>query len=361
MPPPSLAFCPTPHGYGHAVRLAEVARVLRLRHPHIRQVWLVAEAEILKKVGAPPPDEVALFPCGMGVIQSDALTVDRDATALALESEALRWEEGVEGIASLFGTLRATAALCDLPPQGILGAKRAGIPALALGNFGWDFIYSRLGQEDSLHVSSLPASPDPLHHSRIFQEAAHRASRAFSHTDLLWELPFAAPMLAFPRRRPLPWIAREATHTRGEVRSFLGIDATDKLALWSYGGNGSPETLPSPPGWRLMADDPRLSYPDLVGAADAVVSKLGYGILSDCLANHTPLLFAPRPHWPEEEVLRQHVGGILPCLPISRETLGNSLALAGALDSLSSLSMNWPADSLEGATLLADALASLLK
>ena len=35
----------------------------------------------------------------------------------------------------------------------------------------------------------------------------------------------------------------------------------------------------------------------LVGAADAVVSKPGYGIISECIANETAILYTSRGHF----------------------------------------------------------------
>ncbi len=42
-----------------------------------------------------------------------------------------------------------------------------------------------------------------------------------------------------------------------------------------------------------------MSYVDLIAQADAVISKPGYGIVSDCLANRTPMLYTSRGHFAE--------------------------------------------------------------
>jgi UDP-N-acetylglucosamine:LPS N-acetylglucosamine transferase len=44
-------------------------------------------------------------------------------------------------------------------------------------------------------------------------------------------------------------------------------------------------------------------YEDLVGAADAVVTKPGYGIITECIANDTAMLYTSRGHFPEYDVL----------------------------------------------------------
>jgi L-arabinokinase len=44
-------------------------------------------------------------------------------------------------------------------------------------------------------------------------------------------------------------------------------------------------------------------YEDLVRAADVVVTKPGYGIVSECIANDTAILYTTRGRFPEFDVL----------------------------------------------------------
>jgi L-arabinokinase len=49
--------------------------------------------------------------------------------------------------------------------------------------------------------------------------------------------------------------------------------------------------------------DAGVRYEDLVGAAEAVVTKPGYGIVSECIANDSALLYTSRGHFPEYDVI----------------------------------------------------------
>ena len=44
-------------------------------------------------------------------------------------------------------------------------------------------------------------------------------------------------------------------------------------------------------------------YEDIVHAVDVVVSKPGYGIIAECVANQTALLYTSRGHFAEYDVL----------------------------------------------------------
>jgi L-arabinokinase len=65
-------------------------------------------------------------------------------------------------------------------------------------------------------------------------------------------------------------------------------------------------------GWR---------YEDLVAAADAVVTKPGYGIISECIANKTAMLYTSRGHFIEYDVLVRDMPRYLNCEFISQEDL----------------------------------------
>ena len=57
----------------------------------------------------------------------------------------------------------------------------------------------------------------------------------------------------------------------------------------------------APTGGRLYAHG--LRYEDVVGAVDVVITKPGYGIISECVANDTALLYTSRGHFVEYDVL----------------------------------------------------------
>ena len=110
--------------------------------------------------------------------------------------------------------------------------------------------------------------------------------------------------------------------------SALGIPADRPLVLASFGGFGVnefdlsavdarrdytilitrwQETTPPPYGVASI-DEARMyalgfRYEDLVAAADVVVTKPGYGIISECIANDTAVLYTSRGQFVEYEVL----------------------------------------------------------
>lgn len=338
-----LALCPSPHGLGHVVRSAEVARALRRHRPDLRIRWYVADPSVLARVPEAPADGVRVHDLGAGAVQRDALRLDLPATARTLRREVLVWDARADALARAFGEDGIALVVADVPPLAFDAAGRAGIPAVAVGNFGWDFVYAAL--------AALPGADS------AFAAAAERASAAYARARLLLRLPLGEPMAAFPVRRDVALVARRGRLPRGEVRRALGLAPGERLLLASFGGEGLPVEPSLPRGWRALRDDPRFAYPDLVAAADAVLSKPGYGIVTDCLAACTPLLWMARPDWPEEPILREALAGI-PSREVSAADLADPRALAAALEAVGPLRFpDWP---LDGAEQVAEAVLGAL-
>ena len=104
------------------------------------------------------------------------------------------------------------------------------------------------------------------------------------------------------------------------ARARLGLPERQPVVLLSFGGFGfevAPavfESLPEAlfvmterpsimPGNVRVLDRNRLAYEDLLRAADAVVTKPGYGITAEALANGTRVLYTQRGRFPEFPIL----------------------------------------------------------
>jgi L-arabinokinase len=69
-----------------------------------------------------------------------------------------------------------------------------------------------------------------------------------------------------------------------------------------------------------------LQYQDLVGGVDAVVTKPGYGIVTDAIGAGTRLVYTDRGDFPEYPILVAEMARYLPCAYVSNADL-----LAGRL------------------------------
>ncbi len=293
-----LAAYVTGHGFGHATRLLEVLRAVRARSPALPIAVVGAVPEWLVRRALPGEVAFRAVACDVGLAQRDALVIDEAATAERCRAFDATFDARVETEAAFLRACGARAVLGDVPPLAFAAAARAGVPGVALTNFSWDWIYRHLAARHP----SLAASAD-------------LAARAYAEADLLLELPFAGDLSAFRRREPVGLVARRPRVGRAEARRRLGLDARPAV-LVSFGGVGLPglarEALAREAGLGfLLPEDVEvgrldalgLDYPDVVGAADVVVTKPGYGIVSDAIGAGTRVVYTERGDFPEYPIL----------------------------------------------------------
>ena len=318
------------HGYGHATRVGEVLRAVREQAPDLPLAVVTAAPEKLFRDAVPGPFLFRSLECDVGLAQKGPLVIDEEGTAR-------RWREFAAGRAARAAEearwlrrLGARVVLGDVPPLAFEAAAEAHVPAVGLANFSWDWIYRHLAQRQ-------PA----------LLEAADAATAAYRTAALMLELPFAGDLSAFPRREAIPLVARRPRMSRVDARRRLGLEETGACALVSFGGLGMPAVPPRSLAdlapVRFLIDAPEGSWPpnvvavdaarrdalgmgyqDLVRAADVVVTKPGYGIVSDAIAAGTRIVYTERGDFPEYPIFVAEMPRYVPCAHV-----GNDDFLAG--------------------------------
>jgi len=334
-----LAVYVSGHGYGHSTRTAEVLRAVRAEAPELPITVCTSAPAFLFEGVVPPPIAVLRVECDVGLVQRDALVIDEEATAAAWRAFAAGWSARVAAEAAWLREGGARLVLGDIPPLAFAAAREAGVPSMALGNFSWDWIYRHLaGRQPALG------------------EAADRAAEAYAACERLLRLPFACDTPAFREVEDIPLVVRRPAVARDEARRRLGLDQRPSVLL-SFGGIGLPglrvDALGGLSGFQFLLTCPAgvgeagntrhidgralaaagLDYPDLVGACDIVVTKPGYGIVSDCIGVGVRLVYTDRGDFPEYPVLVAEMDRYLPAVHASNEDVREG-RLGPALDAV---------------------------
>ena len=316
-----IALYVSGHGYGHMTRACEVLAEVRLGAPDVPLAVAGDIPERLVRRALPGSLIFRKITCDVGLVQRDALHIDEPATAARCQDFESTWEARVAAEASFMREAGVRLVVGDIPPLAFAAAARAGLPSVALGNFSWDWIYRHL----SAREPGLAASAD-------------LAAAAYRRAALLLELPFAGDLSVFSHREPVGLVARRPRVAREEARRRLGLDGRPAVLL-SFGGLGLPALDQGlPPGtqefrWLRPADvDDRmealgLTYPDVVHAVDVVVTKPGYGIVTDAIAAGTRVVYTERGDFPEYPILVEGMRRHLACVHVSNADL-----LAGRIE-----------------------------
>lgn len=352
MPARELLYYVSGHGYGHATRSAAIIRQFVERAPgwtvHVRSSAPerlfdgLANTVVHKQPRSLDP----------GVVEDpDALGVDVPATLAQLEDYYEQREAMKSAELAWLAEREIALVVADFPPLSGEIAAAAGLPCLGIGNFTWDWIYEPFFQEGGRGESL---------------QAWIRAGYGKMQTML--RLPFChtSGLEMFGAVQAMPLAVRRATRDAGEVQRRLGMDPHDDrrrivlamrgripVAARERAARENPDCLflhfDAEEG--LVAENmlaveltPTLNFTDVLQLADVVVSKLGYGILSECIAAQKAILCPPRRCFREDEIFDREAARYVRLLGIShadfaagrwRESLRRLLALPRPTEELS--------------------------
>ena len=307
-----IAYYVTAHGYGHGVRSADILSALLAAYPAAKITVTTDLPEAFLRSRLPQADGRLVVRPGafdVGMVQKDSIRVDVDATlAEALELLAER-SRLVDYEAEMLRGEGADLVVADIPAIPLEAAAAAGIPAAAVGNFAWDWIYAPLAARDPRWRPVI----------RMFADGYRMAK-------LRLKLPFSPAMSVFPKQVDIPLLAKPGRPRRAELAQLTGADPRKRWVLlsftslaWDEAALRAVEELDGYefftvkplewPGRRNIraVDREAVGFSDVLASCDVAVSKPGYGILSDCVANVKPLVYAEREDFIEYSLLEREL------------------------------------------------------
>ena len=340
----AIVFYISGHGFGHASREAEVINTLEpvLRATGSTDVIVLRTAAspwLLDRVLRVPVERVPAD-VDSGITQIDSLHLDEQATFHDAKAFYATFDARAKEESNVLRSLNARLVVSDIAPLGFEAAHRAKIPSIAIGNFTWDWIFE--GYPD--HAASAGMVISTI---RVANRKATLALR----------LPLHGGFETCPVIEDIPFIARHAVHGRDEVRQALGIPNDKPAVLASFGAYGverlAAGAIDCLPDWTVVVSDRTspardapglthvsedavyeagLRYEDLLASVDVVLTKPGYGVASECIANGTAMVYTSRGRFPEYDVFVREMPRYLRCAFISNEDLAGGRWRA-ALDS----------------------------
>ena len=305
-----MTFCyyVTGHGFGHAIRSIQVIQALP------------KEMRVLIKSSAPerlfreemPHCAFEFIPAeyDCGALQTDSVTTLPGATLTRYREIETRNEASLPDEIAFLRREDVRCVACDVPPFPLYAAQRAGIPGVAIANFTWHDIYAGYVQtpEDAALLGRIKAQ--------------------YQAASLALITPLATPTVSdvFPNVAHIPLIARRGQNVRQSLLNAFGLPVGRNLALVYLGGWGMDilwdavanlrdwvflvdRPLPGAPPNVLPFDPAVWRYADVAASVDTVISKAGYGTVTDCIANSVPLIYLPREGFAEHMAL---VAGMQP-------------------------------------------------
>lgn len=287
------------HGLGHLAQTAAVLRQLHQRDAGIEFLVRTALPRDVLAARLPIPFEHLPLASDCNFVMHDALRIDTQASLAAYRAFHAHWDRRVAEEAEALLHLGADAVFSNVGYLPLAAAHRAGIPACALCSLNWADIFSH-------YLGAAPGCAT-IHAEML---AAYRGASVFLRPEP------AMPMPALDNTQMIPPVAGTGRNRRQELVERLGLKADDRLVLVGMGGipyRPNVEQWPLQQGiiwlvpdqWAVPRADFRpfgaagMPFADLLASADALVTKPGYGSFVEAVACDVPVLYLPRPDWPE--------------------------------------------------------------
>ena len=360
----ACVFFVSGHGFGHASRDVEVINALVTAPDPPRIVIRSAVAPDLLARTVRGPYDLRPGACDTGIVQSSSVAHDDEASV----------REAMEFYANFDDRMPQrpprSPRTTSRSSSGTFRRSRSKSPIGCTCPASHSAISPGAGSTRAMPRSC--ATPPPL---------LPRLRQAYAKATLALELPFAGGFDVFPRVRRVPLVARRPTRDRRATRTHFGLPLNRPVALLSFGGYGlgeldldridcldtwtiattdrsAPDAMRGPHRVVIPEEAFRggFRYEDLVAAADVVVTKPGYGIIAECIAADTAMLYTSRGAFREYDLLVSQLPSFVRCLFISQQDLFGGRWL----ESLTTLRAA-PAAPLRMATDGADVVARLLR
>lgn len=325
MPPHRIAYFVSPHGFGHAARACAVMTAL-----HALDAAL--EFEIFTRAPRWFFAESLHFAFGyhelltdIGMVQRSPLEEDLATTLSKLAAFMPFSAQQLEPVARTLSDLGCGLALCDISPLGIAAAQVAHLPSILIENFTWDWIYS----------GYCEAAPE---FERFIPEFTRLFASATAHIQTE---PVCAPTpTATLTTHP---VGRTPRLSAATIRQELHIPQGARVVLISMGGfeleytfldrfahlkdtyfvvPGGAETHQSRGNLVLLPHHSAYYHPDLLYAADAVISKAGYSTIAEAYHAGIPFGYVSRAQFRESPVLSEFIRQRMQGVAINGATFG---------------------------------------
>jgi hypothetical protein len=303
---PILYIAVTNHGFGHTTRTAAIAATIQKLCPQVLLIMTTAAPRWLLECYIEGDFIHRPRAFDLGVVQSDSLTMDKQATLEKLLEIKKNQNSIVASEVNFIRQNRVNLILADIPFLTSVIAQVAEIPCWMISNFGWDFIYQDWG--------------DP------FTEIAEWIGECYSKSDRLFRLPFHEPMQAFKNITDVGLTGGSPRYSEDEIRATWGINSpVEKTILLTFGGLGLQQipyhNLQQFPDWRFICFDKSApDLPNVIKITDRkyrpvdfmpicgrVVSKPGYGTFAEATKLGVPIVSVTRDDFAEAAFLLQGI------------------------------------------------------
>ena len=220
--------------------------------------------------------------------------------------------------------------MCDIAPLGIAVAKAAGLPSVLVENFTWDWIYEGYLAGEPRLARHLP------YLTEMFQAADfHIQTRPVCD-------PQPVDLVTAP-------VSRKSRTSAVKIREQLEVPDHARMVMVTMGGGtwdfsfieqlkrhvncrfviaGNGDHLSRTGNVLMLPRHSSYFHPDLVGASDVVIGKVGYSTIAEVYQAGVPFGYVSRRRFRETPPLQRYIEQTMPGIPLDQAAFADGSWLA---------------------------------
>lgn len=304
---PHIFFYISGHGYGHLGQCIPVINYITNAHPNWRlSICSTLDAKLLKKV-IHSDFEHHSRAYDFGMLMLNALEVDQEKTEAQFNNQINSWDADLNSARSLLAKANPSVVINNVSYLIPTAAKSLSIPTISFSSLNWFDIAkyyfpdnTRLltklfeGYRDSDYFACLTPGMDATFCENwqgveITVGAVAQTGQRISFADYSIEKNKAS----FVNRKVI-------------LVSMGGIPFDIDFSSWPLFEDIvyiTAQTVPSTRADIIPLSELECNYSDVLASCDLLITKPGYGNFVEAAAVGVPILYVPRPDWPEQPCL----------------------------------------------------------
>lgn len=279
------------HGLGHLTRSIALIRELQ----NETKIMIRNSNESFLKKSLP------LIPIFTGktdqgpIISKNFVSIDWKKTHTSISNWYSNFSSNLEKESIFIKKLQPDIIISDISPIPLHASKKLGIQSIAISNFTWLDIFSKLDNFNLDHIKN-----------------------SYENASFCVQLPFSTSMDIFRQKKQVGVVCKLLSENNTSVRKKLNVDESKFLIfinlpkfynvnLKNFKNFQVISTGATTTSKDTIFIEPWIEGQNLINACNLVVAKCGYGMITECLTTGTPFqLIADELH-PEQYAMLKYL------------------------------------------------------
>ena len=227
--------------------------------------------------------------------QNNGISIDWEKSKIAIDTWYDEFDSTLIKEQEIISKINPDLIITDVSPLPLPISKKLDIPSIVISNFTWIDMFSNIPGFQNNFLSEL-----------------------YQNASMCIQLPLSTPMSIFKNKQKIGLVSKKPTKSKDYVRKTLGVEESKFLILINLPSNFT-INVPSEPNIQIVTTgakinsansimiQPWVEGQNLIASSDLVVSKCGYGMISECLTNGVPIKFLMDNEHPEQKAMNDEL------------------------------------------------------